>query len=501
MKNTKTRRVLIGVVFAMLAASGLSCNPPAPTDNGGNTNGNSNSNGDDPNGNGGTGSNGSNTNQDETLVKTRIIMDDNTLIMRPQAGDDLIVWGDSETVYYIVPSESSDETDAGIEVPEGERFAWTHFAVAGKKIALVTSLGNVRVYDTATGQSKEFSTSDLLLRNTQMNDDRLPGLTQASGNLFATINDTNQVADGNAIKVIDVAGSDPNAWKVISFPNPTSSIDEPIETFDQVAVDSGSRRVAAAGGEGLYVWDIDSPGSAPQFVEMTLANDMCCINDGVQMQFDGDWILYQQDPPDFPLGLGTTNAVLLNLNNGTITTFTNNPSTHNAQVVLDNGRFGYAQWREDLDAQSGAGMSFRSAIGQVSDAPGSTLASQFDTYDLRDSNVDFSSLTQAECHDADKKIGFYASMCLTPDGSRWFLAGTGPIDDEWDYLQMSTGGEFTDFEDPEHDPITGSVMATDVSCSNDVVAFRALRTEDSGLGCSTSDEWVLGFIRIDLLDN
>ncbi|MEZ6083267.1 MAG: hypothetical protein R3E58_04775 [Phycisphaerae bacterium] len=145
-------------------------------------------------------------------------MDDNTLIMRPQAGDDLIVWGDSETVYYIVPSESSDETDAGIEVPEGERFAWTHFAVAGKKIALVTSLGNVRVYDTATGQSKEFSTSDLLLRNTQMNDDRLPGLTQASGNLFATINDTNQVADGNAIKVIDVAGSDPNAWKVISFP-------------------------------------------------------------------------------------------------------------------------------------------------------------------------------------------------------------------------------------------------------------------------------------------
>ncbi len=333
MKNTNG--VWIVVACATLAIFGLSCNPPATTDNGGNTNGNTNGN-DDPTGNGGTGSNGNDTTQDGALVKTQIIMDDNTLIMRPQAGDDLIVWGDFETVYYIVPSESSSETDAGIEIPEGERFAWTHFAVAGKKIALVTDLGNVRVYDTATGESKEFPTSELLLRNTQINDDRFPGLTQASGDLFATINNTNQVADGNAIKVIDVAGSDPNAWEVISFPNPTSSIDEPIETFDQVAVDAGSRRVAAAGGEGLYVWDIDSPESAPQFVEMTLANGMCCINDGVQMQFDGDWILYQQDPPNIPLGLGTTNAVLLSLNDGTITTFTNNPSSHNAQAILGN---------------------------------------------------------------------------------------------------------------------------------------------------------------------
>jgi len=27
-------------------------------------------------------------------------------------------------------------------------------------------------------------------------------------------------------------------------------------------------------------------------------------------------------------------------------------------------------------------------------------------------------------------------------------------------------------------------MATDVSCSSNVVAFRALRSEDDGLGCS-----------------
>jgi hypothetical protein len=419
--------------------------------------------------------------------------------MRPKAGDDLIVWGDMGAVYYIVPSETDSDASTPMEFPESARFAWTHFAVAGKKVALVTGLGEVRVYDTATGQSRDFPASEILLRNTQMNDDTMPGLTQASGGLFATLNDTNQVSDGNAVKVIDVAGDDPSAWQVISFALPEGEDSAPIA---QVAVDAGTRRVAAFDDfDQLWVWNIDDPAAAPQTIELGLNTDFCCVNDSVQMQFEGDYILYQQYPDDFPLGLGTTNAVLLNIADETLDVFTNNPTQNTTPVALAGGSFLYVQWREDLDSQSGAGVSYRSAIGAVGDSPASTLASQFDTYALRDTIFTFDPITQEECFDDPKLIGYGSSMCITPDGSRWFIAGVGPIDQYLDYLQMSTGGAFTDFADPEQSTMSGSVMATDVSCSDNVVAFRVLRSEDDGLGCSSLNEWFVGFILLDRLDD
>jgi hypothetical protein len=326
----------------------------------------------------------------------------------------------------------------------------------------------------------------------------MPGLTQASGDLFVTLNNSHRVTDGNAVKVIDVAGSDPAAWDVLSFTVPEEG---EAAGISQVTVDAQSRRVAGRGGFGqLWVWSIDDPTADPDMIDMGLNTDLCCVSDEVQMHFEGDLILYQESPRDFPLGLGTTNAVLLNVSDGTKMVFNNNPTTHNMPVVLAGGSFGYAQWKEDLDAQSGAGTSYRSAIGLVSDAPASTPASQFDTYALRPSNFDFEPITQEDCFDDPKLIGYGSIMSITPDGSRWFLAGWGPIDHWLDYLQMSTGGAFTDFADPEQSTMSGSVMATDVSCSDNVVAFRALRSEDDGLGCSSRDEWVVGFILLDRLD-
>lgn len=438
-----------------------------------------------------------NTDDRDALIKTNILMEDNTLIMRPKAGDDLIVWGDSETVYYVVPSQMDGTETAGIEFPEGTRFRWTHFAIAGKKVLLVTSLGEVRVFDTATGNFRDFPATDIVIENPQLSGDALPGLTQASGSFFATLNADFRVADGNAVKVIDVSGSDPDAWQVLSFTIP----EDDATGVDQVAVDAQSMRVAAHDDFGqLWIWSINDPAAAPRQIDMGLNTDLCCMNDSVQMQFEGDFILYQEDPTNFPLGLGTTNAVLLNVNDGTKTVFTNNPTTHNLQVALAGGSFGYAVWKENGDSQRSAGTSFRSAIGEVTDAPGSTLASQFDTYALRTANFSFDPITQEECFDDPKLIGYGSIMSITADGSRWFLSGWGPIDSFLDYLQMSTGGAFTDFADPEQSTQSGSVMATDVSCSNDTVAFRALRSEDSGLGCSAVDEWVLGFIVLDRLD-
>jgi len=509
MNSAKSLRgiVFVGLLAAVIAL-GTGC-PSAPpggggggndniNDNsGGNTNDNTGGNTND-NTSGNTNDNiNDNTSDLPALIKTHIVMDDNTLIMRPKAGDDLIVWGDTDSVYYVVPSEMDGTETAGTEFPEGARFAWTHFAVAGKKVLLVTSLGEVRVFDTATGDFRDFPATDIVLDNPQMNDDTSPGLTQASGDYFATLNADFRVADGNAVKVIDVSATDSNDWEVLSFTIPEADA----TGVDQVAVDAQSMRVAAHDDFGqLWIWDISDPAAAPQQIDMGLNTDLCCVNDSVQMRFEGDLILYQEDPTNFPLGIGTTNAVLLNVNDGTKTVFSNNPTTHNMPVALAGGSFGYGQWKEDGDAQSGAGTSYRSAIGDVTDAPGSTLASQFDTYALEPADFNFDPTTQDDCFNELKLIGYGSIMAITPDGTRWFLSGWGPIDSYLDYLQMSEGGAFTNFVDPEQATLTGSVMATDVSASNDTVAFRALRSVDSGFGCSVDDEWVLSFIVIDRLD-
>ena len=433
------------------------------------------------------------------LIKTHIIMDDNTLIMRPKAGDDLIVWGDEEGVYYIVPSETDSEATAPIEIPEGARYAWNHFAVSGKKVLMVSDLGEIRIYHTVTGESRDFGAADgIVLDNIQLTTDTLPGLTQASGDLFVTVNDEFTITDGATVKVIDVAGDAPAGWTVIPIPNPEDQFG-PIEEFKQVAVDAGTRRVLGEANNDIYVWDIDDPGAGPAFfVDLGVNTGLGGVNDRAQLQFEGDYVLYHQDPDDFPLGLGMNNAVLLNVVDGSLTIFGNNPSMQHVPVEMAGGSFFYTQWKESLDEQSGSGQSFRSAIGLLDDAPASTLASQFDTYDLQPSVFDFDPITQEECFDDPKLIGYGSSACITPDGSLWFIAGEGPIDSYLDYLQMSEGGEFTDFADL--DTLSGSVMATDVTCSDNVVSFRALRQVDDGLGCSADNEWVVGFIIIDRLD-
>ncbi|MCK4659118.1 MAG: hypothetical protein KAV82_06305 [Phycisphaerae bacterium] len=424
------------------------------------------------------------------LVKTHILMDDNLLIMRPKAGDDLIVWGDAETVYYIIPSETDSEATAGTEVPDGTRFAWTSFAVAGKKAALVTSLGEVSIFDSQTGELSAIPGTEVLLQDTQLTEDSMPGLMVSDGNLIATLNHGYQVADGNEVKVIDVSGATPT---VISFPNPTENYIDGSDNFIQVAVDADTRRVAGVGSYNiLYVWEIDDPTAEPLAFDLGLNSDLCCFNDNVQIRFEGDWILYQQEPETYPVGMGDTNVALLNVDDGTVTVLTNNPTQLTALVTLSGGSFGYFQWREDVDAIYGAQTAYRSAIGTVP-GPGSTLA-DWDDYIDGDS-------------DQYGVFGYGYSMALTPDGDRWFVAGWGPIDDDMTVLQMSTGGKFAAFDDSYGDTLTGLVMATDVTCSTGpgnsgaTVAFRALRQSDCEAYACATNEWVLGFIIVDRLSD
>ncbi|MFH0983176.1 MAG: hypothetical protein V2A79_16780 [Planctomycetota bacterium] len=428
------------------------------------------------------------------LVKTHISLGSyGSSLVRIEAGDDLVVFADSDGIYYFTPTDADADTDTATEIPNsGSLFGKHDWKVVGRKIALVRSTNAVAIFDTETGTLTDIPGTDITLdRFVVPSDAYRPGHMTSDGDLITTINETTAVSDGNAIKVIDVSGATP---EIISFPNPADFLGG----FNQAAVNAETRQVAAHGtnpGDLLYVFDIDNPSAEPLTFDFF---DRGGFTDNIQMVFDGDYIIYQDDSFD-----GDWEIALLNVAADTITVFDNNPTQNSMPVAMANGSFGYFISREDADAILGAVTLYRSAIGSVADAPDSTLADQFDPFDLRPSVIDTDGIVdRAECvaNDDPMSAGYGARICVTPDGARWFLSGQGAIDYRLDYLQMSTGGRFEDFDDPEDATLTGSVMATDVSCSSNTVAFYALRSEDSGLGCSTNDEWVIGFIVLDRLE-
>ena len=434
--------------------------------------------GDDSNDNGGSDNNGNDggqTDSSSAIIKTQILLDATGKI---DLGDDLLVYGitagDGEGVYFITPSSASSATSAGTFVPGSDLlFGKTDFEVAGKKIALVRSTNAVSIYDTESGSLSDIATDVLTL-------DRL---MDADGQLIAAVH-----SFPPAVKVIDVSGNDP---VIIECGTPDG-----VFGFSNATIDAENRRVAADNGLNIYVWDLDAP-ELPQVFE-TLS-----ISSQSPLFIDGDYVLYLRSR-DFD-----TIAALLNITNRTLALFEDLPSagptfgTH--ELALEGGSFGFLFFREDADEEESAFSSgvYRSAIGTVSLDPEVILANQLATFDLRPTTVDNSTTppgAEIDCAEPVKRIGYGSEFCITPDGSRIFLGNSGFVRPQDDYIQMSTGGAFTDFADPEGNTVTGSLAGTDPVCGQDFVAFRGIRQFGTGNGCGLQDDLVLSFIILDRLD-
>jgi len=514
-----SNRLGAGAVLCVALSLCWCCVGCMPADSGndnqndnGNDNGSSNAN---DNSGGDSNDNGGSSGSQDAIVKTQIIVGIGGKI---DVGDDLVVYGvgddEDETsalarfnqpagVHYFTPSQVDNTLTGGMLVPGSDAlFGHRDFEVAGKKIVLVRSTNVVSIYDTATGTLDDISIGDIELHPLAPEQDAVGHMT-ADGDLIATINNTgffggSGVTDGNAIKVIDVGGSDP---VIISCPNPLDQFDDPIVEFAQVIVDADTRRVAAVGRgatNDLFVWDLNNPQVGAQTFDFGLGSQTgAIIAEHSQIRMEGNHVMFLDDADFDP------QAALLNLNDGSITTFTDNPSQRDAVVAIEGGSFGYLLFREAADQETEGSSTnvFRSAIGAVRDAPFSMLASQLDTYALRSTTISTGVIDRGQCAGDDRKhVGYGASMGILEDGSRWFLAGWRSVDRLFDYVLMSTGGVFSDFEDPEGNTLTGSLMGTDIVCGENVVAFRGLReTEDSN--CLTTEDWVISFIIPDRLDN
>ncbi|GJM24229.1 MAG: hypothetical protein DHS20C16_06440 [Phycisphaerae bacterium] len=509
----------ISLIAGLMVHAG-GCTPMAPTggsDNGGSDNGSNDGGGDGgsndgggDNGGGDNGEGGGNDSAKEAIIKTQIIVG---LGGKIDLGDDLLVYGvgndeDENVVFqrfnqppgvhFLVPSEIDKDTDGGTMIPGSDQlFGHRDFEVVGKKVALVRSNNSMSIYDTQTDAFVDIDPSEITLHRIPTNQD-VPGNTISEGPYVATINDTEEVADGNAIKIIDTSGDQP---VVMSFPNPLGELDEEVIEFSQVIVDAENRQVVAAGTSfqnDFYLWDLDDPSANAERFDAGPGTTFGLVGEMTQMRLDGGYLMYH-DVSDFdPV------VTLVNLADRTVMQL--DPSLEESPVALAGGSFGYFLFDEeaDLEDTSPSTLMLRSAIGNVATAPTATRASQLDLYDFRSTEVSLASnagpvFSQEDCAE-QKRVGYGESACITPDGSRWFIAGGGQPRAQ-DFVLMSTGGEFSDFEDPEGTTIPGSLMGADVVCTSDVVAFRGLRDTGDGTGCIPQQDWVISIIVLDRLDN
>ena len=435
------------------------------------------------------------------VVKTRIQL--GTSNGKVDVGDDVIVYGiDSQIededeplgVHFIIPSESDSQTASGTMIPGSDAlFGARHFKVAGRKVALVRSTSAISIFDVDTGRLVDIPPTELTLHR-DITEPGAPGQMTSDGPFIAAVsNTTGFLFGGSEVVIIDVSGDEP---EVLHFPRP-EEFDEDGADFDQVVVNAATRRVIGFGNNNLYMYDLDNPDSQPTKFDFGFDADNGRVSEEVQIRFDGQHVIYHDDSNFEPV------VSLLNVNDGTIIHFDDNPTAGDAPLALAAGSFGYFLFREDADNESGSFKTnvYRSAIGRTDDAPSATLANQLDHYDFRPTDVDEPGAEQDLCLGEEKKlIGYGATLCITPDGEQWFLAGWSSIDARYDHIQVSRGGVFSDIPDPERTTYTGSLMGTDIVCSADIVAFRGLREVDDVVACGTTTHEVIAFIRLQQFD-
>ena len=200
-------------------------------------------------------------------------------------GDDIVVYGATNAdgtpngVDYMVPSAGDT---AGRGIPGGPDFKYNHFAVSGKKIALVGGpMGTgvdfqVSIYDTATATMTAVDLEQLELGNTSD-----IGKIRADGNYVVARCGTSPV-----VRVIDVSGDAPVVVPFTVDPGGATSG----FGVSQVLVDADTMTVVSVSTQNdvFYVYDIENPGAAP----VEFAGPTEGIGDGFTFAMDKGVILF-----------------------------------------------------------------------------------------------------------------------------------------------------------------------------------------------------------------
>ena len=317
-----------------------------------------------------------------------------------------------------------------VPAPSGMTHDSQDFSMQGKKLVVKDrNSGSIYVFDTVTEQVQAIPSASVNLGTS--------GKWNAHGHLVATINATVTTQDGpnRMIKVTDI--SNINAFATTPFDDPTNSP-------NAISVDSATGMIAVRGGDSFFIYDVNNPGAPVQ--TWTLSALQGGFGSTSPIKLSGNFVAFFDDNDNFSL---------LNITTGIRTQPGRNPGRPARGLGLEGIVFAYFATQTADDGSTIAVIN-RAILGNTAD-----VSSVLDPTGAFVNGTD----------DTDGRIGFGASVGISPNGRFVFIAGAAPVGVSLkDRLYMSTdGGNFLIVADPA-DP-DNALRAAAVGVSDNLVAF------------------------------
>ena len=351
----------------------------------------------------------------------------------PAVGDGVLAF-DAEGGAALGFARAGDTEASAVPAPAGMGHDRMAFDFAGRKLVVRDRYsGQLYVYDPDTEDVVAMPYNSINLGGIGG-----PNIWETDGNLVATANSWVVTDDGahKLIKIVDV--SNVNNMTITPFDT------NPSGTPDSIDVDAEAGRVAVRASGTFYVYDVNTPNDAPlTFTRSTAAGGAGAYS---VIRVWGIYVAFFDDDENF---------VLLNVGNGEFTQPARNPSRANRGLTVEAGRFACFLTQTEDDGSS---------IDQINRA-------LFGDVDILTNLMDPAGLYVNGVNDQDGRVGFGATVAVSPSGRYVFVAGETAVGvDEQERLYVSVdGGNFQVVADATD--ALNAQRAAGVAASNNLVAF------------------------------
>ncbi|MCG8406124.1 MAG: hypothetical protein MI923_13085 [Phycisphaerales bacterium] len=371
----------------------------------------------------------------ERVVLNLVKLDVNaTTASGPTVGDGVLAFNANANA--VLAWLRSGETQARVvPAPANMTHDTQDFMFVGTKLVVKDrNSGSIYVFDTDSEDVQAIPSASVNLGTS--------GTWDADGHLVATLNATVTTQDGpnQVVKMTDI--TDINNFVTTPF-------DDPTEGVNTVSVDATGGRIAVRGNQNsFFIYDVNNPGAPIANWNISPLQGGAGVTGDIKIR--GDFVIFFDDDEVFSL---------LNIVSGVVTKPARNPARANRGLDIEpvNGanRYGYFSQATDDDGNSIAIVN-RLLLGRTDDVDNPI-----------DPLGEFVNGGDAD----DGRVGFGASVSISPNGRFVFVAGAAPVEvseEERLYLSID-GANFSPVEDT--DDALNILRASAVDCSDNLVAF------------------------------
>ncbi|HOW74200.1 MAG TPA: hypothetical protein PKY77_26655 [Phycisphaerae bacterium] len=349
----------------------------------------------------------------------------------PAVGDGVLAF-DAENGTWLAWLAAGQTQPSQVSAPHEMAHDRNAFAFGGKKLVIRDRYsGSLYVFDTETQTAKAMPFASI-----NMGGIAGPNYWTVDGNLVATVNASTTTADGagKRIKVVNI--SDMNDFTITAYNLPGTA--DP----DAIDLDADNDQMVVRAGDYLYVYTISAPLTlATRFnlAEVSGAGDSTVlIRDGLITLFDDN---------DY--------FSILRISDSSVGSPSRNPARASRGAAMNGNRWAYFVTQTDDDGST-IDQYNRAVVGT-----GDTLTSVLDPAGTCVNGSDTS----------DGRIGFGATLAITPSGKYVFVAGetTVSVDVDERLFVSVDGADFQMVADP--DDSLNAIRAAGVAASDNMVAF------------------------------